>query len=116
MDSKVFAIISIAVLGVTGILLCVAAAMPRHWRWPWLRYRANLRWYKASPKHLLYIIGANLPSQAVVIHGFNYLTGKIKMRHMRAVPGSEIVYEYNANQITPVAWCNTEAKESTKVL
>lgn len=105
----------IALLGVSGVLLCVAALMPSKWRWPWFRYRTNLRWYKGSKKHLLYIIGVNLPSQAVVIHGFNYLTGKIKMRHMRAVPGNEIVKEYHAHQITPVAWCNTQAKESTIV-
>ncbi len=115
MDSKLVALISIAMLFITGVTLVLAATLPQRWRWPWLRYRANLRWYRQSEKHLLYVIGGKFPAPAVVIHGFNYMTGRVKVRHMRAVRGGDIVREYNANEITPVVYYNTTAKENTLV-
>lgn len=115
MDSQILAVVSIVVLGLTGFACFLAAILPQRWRWPWVQYRTNLRWYRSSKKHLLYVIGGDTPAPAVVIHGFNYWTGRVRMRHLTATQGSVVVKDYHANEIVPVVFRNTMASGSTTV-
>lgn len=97
-------------------LPAVVGQAPRFFKPDCMRYFENLRWYRQAKKHLLYRISGHVLPRVYVIDGFNYWTGRVRMRGLHASKNDGRREEFPARRIEPVVFGNTTALESTIVL
>lgn len=112
MPKDILLVVLLAVLAFAAVVVYVWIIFPgkRPFRW----YRNNLRWYRKSKKHLLYMVDGGIDIPMWVVHGFNYWTGRIRMRKVRSSGGSTMFWEFHANQIYEASERNNKAMKSTK--
>ena len=81
-----------------------------------MRYLENLRWYRRASKFQLYTVAGEVLPRLCVIDSFNYWTGRVRLRAVRASVDAPPLRQVHAWVIAPVGFRDNLASESTVVL